>query len=178
MLTKPVATTTITETPNTNSTTPEQTELTVSEKTPLQNTLDALTNGDGPAPEQPLKGMTKEQVEEQFPEPGKTMGETLKEEIEKDPEPDWGMTGNVLLKKTDFPTMNLGGLKTDIVVEKNMKDKFLYAHALSFQVPVNEMQKQKFCEELKARTGYDWTHILDSTFNCDKDQLNKGTVSA
>lgn len=134
------------------------------EQPPLQDTLDALTNGDDKLPELDPSATVPH---EKFEEP----------EIEKDPEPDWGMTGDVLLKKTDFPTTNLGGLKTDITVEKNMKGKFLYAHALSFQVPVNGIQTQKFCEELKAKTGYDWTHVLDSTFNCDKDQLNKAPVS-
>lgn len=144
---------------------------------PLQDTLDALTNGDGPTTEE-LRAI---EAEDQKPE--KTMGEDLKDKVEKepeietDPEPDWGMTGNVLVKKTDFPNMNLGGLKLDVTVEKNQKGNFLYAHALSFQVPQNGMQKENFCKELKARTGYDWTHILDSTFNCNKDQLNKGLVS-
>lgn len=83
------------------------------------------------------------------------------------------MTGTLLLKKTDFPTDVLGGLKKDIVVEKNMTDNFLYAHATSMVLAKTPSDNDAFVSVLKEKTGLDWEWVTGNTYAADQKQLNK-----
>jgi hypothetical protein len=159
------------------------------ESKPLEETLDALTNGDGPPPEkraeEPERKMHNrpqklevEPYESNITEQEAAEEKAKTEAFEKGLEEtatgeEAGEPSTLLCKKTNFPTNLLGGLAKDVVIEKNMKENFLYAHAQSIQAPINGVQIQKFCHALKLKTGADWKHVTDKTFKADQDQLNR-----
>ncbi len=167
-------------------------------ETPLEETLDALTNGklvETPdnahkvlpptetEPEKPRKRVRtlakidkevrdKETEEELAEEKAKT--EAFKKDLEETATREAaGEPSTLLCKKTDFPTDQLGGLRDDITIEKNKTDNFLYAHAKSMTPPINGVQIQKFCQTLKLKTGIDWKHIMGNAFSADQETLNK-----
>ena len=69
----------------------------------------------------------------------------------------------------------LGGLEKDVIVEKNEKDKFLFAHAFSVEDPGTDKHYIKlFCEQLREfSAGIRWMHIDTNLFNANQGDLNK-----
>lgn len=86
---------------------------------------------------------------------------------------DWAVTvPNLLVKKADFPEDLCGGLQEDVMVQKNMKEGWLYAHAKTAKAPQNQAEANEVCMKLLELTKIPWTHVLDSTFNASKKELN------
>ena len=106
--------------------------------------------------------------------------ETIRDNSEDEEETSWVPAipvGNILVKKEIFPDI-LGGLETDIIVEKTENgDQFLYAHAKSQFSPGSTDEDEviigMFETKLEELTGMKWKQTTDRTYNCDKDQLNK-----
>jgi len=79
----------------------------------------------------------------------------------------------LLLKKEKFPKDILGGLKEDIMIEKNAAGNFFYAHARSKEGADSFETNKAFTDELKKITGLNWTWVSGNLFNADRKQLNE-----